>query len=514
MPPRQSRRRYLRAQPIPRGEKKAVQREVCLELQDQSVVEHSAVKFFGLEGNRDPYPQAARLAEQFAQQNRALFSLMDVRVDGQYDGNDVVLRLTSGDRVGAIPLYSPTSAAPDYGLVVQPRFPWRGIGPMLADMGWRVAPTPLKLPLLHRSERRVPAWVLSSMILARLQALLESLTRRFETTTVLRTAPRGRVQWDRYAHEQLPCGQFLAVPCTYPDLRDDSILKGAIRYALEKQLRVLQTQVGHGAFVHRLIELCEYLLMKVRVVVPMLPPPSTFQQWLQRPMRTTHFLEGLQAIEWTADDRGLAGVSDLEGIPWAMPMNEFFEAFVETVLQGVARRLGGQLKVGRRRETSQPISWSPPFVGSQRSLVPDLWLEWQDTTLIVDAKYKRHWEELQDWHRQPRHVGEIGRGQSWQAIQDQIHEQHRVDLFQVLAYANLARTPRVIVCLSYPCAASRWRELREADRLIHQAEIPTGSRSLQLWLTAVPMGLALADAAVPIENAFRRTATGVQLGMA
>ena len=33
---------------------------------------------------------------------------------------------------------------------------------------------------------------------------------------------------------------------------------------------------------------------------------------------------GLQAIEWTADERGLAGVSDLEGIPWTMPMNEFF----------------------------------------------------------------------------------------------------------------------------------------------------------------------------------------------
>jgi len=41
--------------------------------------------------------------------------------------------------------------------------------------------------------------------------------------------------------------------------------------------------------------------MKVRSVAPLLPPPSTFQQWLQRPMRTSHFLEGLQAIEWTAD---------------------------------------------------------------------------------------------------------------------------------------------------------------------------------------------------------------------
>jgi hypothetical protein len=466
------------------------------------------VEFFRLEGSRDPYPQAARLAEQFANQNRALFSLLDVQVDSHYDGNDLLLRLTSGDRVGAIPLFSPTSGTPDYGLVVQPRFPWRGIGPMLADMGWRVAPIPLKLPLLRRSERRVPAWVLSSMILVRLQALLESLIRRFETTTDVRTAPRGQVQWGRYAHEQLPRGQFLQVPCTYPDLRDDSILKGAIRFALERQLRVLQTQVEHGAFVHRLIELCEYLLMKVRGVAPLLPPPGTFQQWLQRPIRTAHFLEGLQAIEWTAGERGLAGVSDLEGIPWTMPMNEFFEAFVETVLQGIARRLGGQLKVGRKRETTQPISWSPPFVGSQRSLVPDLWLEWQDTTLIVDAKYKRHWEELQDWRPRSEHFTHGRLAQPWHGVEDQVREQHRIDLFQVLAYANLARTPRVIVCLSYPCRTELWRNLLHSRRLIHRAEIPAGPRSLHLWLTALPMGLPPSEVLMPIEEALKDAVVG------
>ena len=154
-------------------------------------------------------------------------------------------------------------------------------------------------------------------------------------------------------------------------------------------------------------------------------------------MRSTQFLDGLQAIEWTAEERGLAGLSDLEGIPWTMPMNEFFEAFVETVLQLVARRLGAQLKVGRRRETTHPINWSPAFVGSQRSLIPDLWLEWQGTTLIVDAKYKRHWQEMQH--------------NSWSSVEQEIREQHRNDLFQVLAYGNLASTQRVVACLLFPC---------------------------------------------------------------
>src|SRR5580704_3929435 len=183
---RRPRKVQVRRRLIPLRDR-APEREVCLELTDHSMVQHSAVRFFALEGSRDPYPQAARLTEQFTTQNRSLFSRLDVRIESHYDGNDLLLRLTSGDNVGAVPLFSPTRGTPDYGLIVQPRFPWRGIGPMLADIGWKVAPTPLKLPLLRRSERRVPPWVLSSMILVRLQAMLESLTPRFESTTELQT---------------------------------------------------------------------------------------------------------------------------------------------------------------------------------------------------------------------------------------------------------------------------------------------------------------------------------------
>jgi hypothetical protein len=56
-------------------------------------------------------------------------------------------------------------------------------------------------------------------------------------------------------------------------------------------------------------------MMKVRGIASALPPQGTFQRWMQGPMRSTQFMDGLQAIEWTAEERGLAGLSDLEGIP-------------------------------------------------------------------------------------------------------------------------------------------------------------------------------------------------------
>jgi hypothetical protein len=35
----------------------------------------------------------------------------------------------------------------------------------------------------------------------------------------------------------------------------------------------------------------------------------------------------------------------------------------------------------------------PPYLGLQRSLVPDMILEFEGNSFIVDAEYKRHWEE-------------------------------------------------------------------------------------------------------------------------
>lgn len=463
--------------------------DICLELQDHAAVTKSAADLFAVRGAVDPASQAARLADQFITQNRAFLDLIQVTVRRDYDGKDVLLVIESGSAVGALPLLSPLSARLDFGIVVQPRFPWPGIGPMLAEMGWLVSPSPLRLPLLRRSERRVPPWVLSFMVLARLKALLERLERRFEMVREARRAPKGSVNWADYCTREMSRGKFLSVPCTFPDLRDDRQLKGAIRFTLERQLRSLETQREQGSFVHRLISFAESLLLRVQAVASRRPGAQEIETWMRRPLRNDVFTEGLQAIDWTVEERGLAGLSELEGIPWTMPMDQFFEAWVETVMRFVAVRTGGSLRVARRRETVSPLSWEPPYVGSQRSLVPDLLLELDGITVVVDAKYKRHWEELQE--------------RSWQEQDERVRDQHRQDLLQVLAYANLATSTSVICCLVYPCSVATWESLRQRQRLFHQAELPIRGRRIQVWLTAVPMSAAISQFAEPLATQIR-----------
>lgn len=462
------------------------ERNPCLELADQSSADLSAAELFGLSPRVDDAPTVARLADQFLRLNEPLFRHFDVRLTPRFDGSQVHLGFTTGNQVGAIPLLSPTSARPDYGLIVQPRFPWAGIGPLLARMGWRIAPKPLRLPLLRRSERRVPAWVISSMVLVRMKALLHSLSRRFETAHEDRTAPRGQVDWAAYSRSRIPVGRLTSVPCTFPDLRDDRNLLSAIRYTVERHHSALEGQRVYGGFVGSLLALAQDLLSALRGVPAAAPTPPQLQNWNHRPLNSLPFRDGIQAIDWTVEDRGLAGLSELEGIPWVMPMDLFFEAWVETQFAALARRTGGVIRSGRKNETAAALHWQPGSLGSQRSLVPDLIVEWPGLTVIVDAKYKRHFEELQET--------------PWRQSSAGLQEGHRHDLLQVLAYANLARSERVVTCLAYPCARPLWDDLDRRGRVVQTAEIPSASRSLSVWLTAMPMVEEASDLLAPLER--------------
>ena len=79
---------------------------------------------------------------------------------------------------------------------------------MLAQMGWRVAPMPLKLDNFKGSERSIPPWLLSSIVLLRIRNLLRCLGRRFEIVYEDFDAPRGEVHWNEYASRSMATGRF------------------------------------------------------------------------------------------------------------------------------------------------------------------------------------------------------------------------------------------------------------------------------------------------------------------
>jgi hypothetical protein len=458
----------------------------CLEMTDLSVLDVPAHFLMKDDKSRNPETQIARLSNQFILDNRGLLKNYGVSIHSKYDGQSVSLSFRTTNYIGALPLLSPTSGKPDYGLIIKPRFEWAGLGPMLSVMGWKIVPTPLSLPLIPGTERKVPPWVLSSITLHRIQIMLDQMNRTFSYTEADLAAPKGNVNWNLYANRRIPYVKFLDIPCKFPDLKENDELKSGIHYTLRIILSSLQSQRTAGIFVLQLIELCQSLLSRVNNSTPRQPSGLTFQHWNNLPVRTDAFREGLQALEWTIEDRGLAGIANLQGLPWIMPMEVFFEAWVETFALQIIRHIGGQIKTGRRKETITPISWDPPYLGSQKSLLPDVIIERENDIIILDAKYKRHWEELSF--------------NNWNNVEDEIKERHREDLLQILAYSTVSDKTNITSCLIYPCKESTWESMLARERVFHKATVYSGNRKINLVLAAIPMKT---DLSVSVENLCR-----------
>lgn len=416
------------------------------------------------------------LADQFIALNRPVLDQWGVAARVHHRRRvaranaQVELAFRLGSTIGAMPLRSPSNGKVEHGLLVEPRFGWAGVGAMLVGTGARVLPEIPRLPTLPRSESGVPPWVLSSVVLARLESLLGELSRRFVETREVLDRPRGRVQWAEYLGRHLGQGHPERVPCVHGSLREDERWLAAVHASLRVHQQSLASVQRDALIVRRLLARCDALRRRVEHVAPrwdLLNAP------LMQALNGDILLEGLQALQWSRDHQGLAGIHPLGGLPWQLPMERVFEAWIETLADDIARRRGGVVRIGSRRETLRALRWSPPYQGSQRYLLPDVEITSADETVILDAKYKSHWEEID--------------AERWFGTRDDVREAHRGDLLQVLAYAAASSTPRVSCVLVYPCGEDTWISLRERRRTYHVAEVPAGARSVRLILAAVPL---------------------------
>lgn len=183
---------------------------------------------------------------------------------------------------------------------------------------------------------------------------------------------------------------------------------------------------------------------------------------------------GLQAIGWIRDERGLGGGRQMDGLAWALPLEQLWEDHVAAHVQRLVKRDGGTLRLGRKGQTVVPLPWATSGSSTLRSLVPDMVVEKSDSVRVIDAKYKAH---LAD-------IDEAG----WRRMADDVRESHRADLHQVLAYSTLFNKPKVTATLAYPLPLETWARLHERGRDSSSAHLYVGSRHIELEIWGLPFG--------------------------
>ena len=149
-------------------------------------------------------------AGAFLDANRPALARLAIDARPRIDHRGEVISLRPGSVLGAAPLLHPASRKVVGGVLVAPRFGWTSVGRVLGDVGFVVEPGVLDGPLVPGSAHEVPPWVLAGPVLARLERLLNELTRGFSPRAGEWQSPRGTVDWSRYARRNVPAGRWTA----------------------------------------------------------------------------------------------------------------------------------------------------------------------------------------------------------------------------------------------------------------------------------------------------------------
>ncbi len=414
-------------------------------------------------------------SETFLRRNEASLRALDVRAELAPASEGASIRLVPGGRAGAIPLRSAETDKVAGGLVVRPRFGWTGVGRVLGEIGWYTSPEFLDSPLVPGSGREVPPWVLAGPVIARLADMLRSMRRGYAEVEEVLRRPRGRILWDRYRSESLSRGRWDRLPCRFPELASDPRLRRAIRWTLERIRRDLIRVGREDRISTELARLAAHLIEGLSDVTSVMPARHDLAQ-LSRGGRLVEgsLRRGLEAIAWIVDERGLGGGRELDGLAWQLPLEQLWETYVESVVRREAAMTGGEVKTGRLGQTVFPLHWSDPSHRTLGHVVPDIVVRRGRSVHVIDAKYKAHLAELDEF--------------GWLRFSEEQREAHRADLHQVLAYASLYDADRITATLVYPVRHSTWEALARRGRDVSRAELLHGGRQVTLELRGLPFG--------------------------
>lgn len=416
------------------------------------------------------------IAHNFLSANRKSFEALDIESSVNIFRDALAVSLKTNGIVGAVPLYSSENRKITGGLIVEPKFGWNDIGPLLHCIGWAASPQLLSLPMIPGSAKEIPPWVLAGPIIERLAQLLMTINKSFSMEMDFRETPRGTILWNKYFSQSIVTGKYQKIPCKFPDLNQNNVLRSYIKWGLEKVKISLLGSGSSDLTSHELINRIETLLTKLRDISSKMPTRNLLDGMLQNNQLSTNiFSFGVEAISWILDERGLAGQSEPDGLSWKLVMSDLFEKWVEAIVRAWAHQFGGKVTTSRQSTSRKTIYWDLQNIRGISSLVPDIVVETDESIYIFDAKYKKLFEDLDD--------------EKYRELSKDIQEEHRHDVHQIIAYSSLFTKKRIVSTLVYPLSGNTYKSLVNRGRILNRAYIPVTNRLLELGIFGIPLSV-------------------------
>jgi 5-methylcytosine-specific restriction endonuclease McrBC regulatory subunit McrC len=354
-------------------------------------------------------------------------------ISSKWDDDTKSLILTPSNKIGLVPVRNPYGGKVYGSLVVKPRLGWIDIYKILETIDWKYQPNFLKEEEPIFSNGILPRWFKAIDTLEAIAQALNMLIRGMDSKYVELNVPIGNVDWNSYSTKNIPYGkyaQFNSVITDYSiDLEIHRQFKG-ITKMISQDISSGNVPIKVKYRAKQLITNIERKLENVSLELPNIQKlkkvkiPGFYRNLYEKAIK--------KCEEYINQSRFSISGGNYYGLPWYIEMDRLFEFWVEHWAHIFAKRIGARF-YSDFRKSSKIRFYNINNWKSLSQLKPDIIIEKESKTLIIEVKYKKHLAYLQ-----------FGNCPS------EIFEEHRQDIHQLLSYMSCSSNDKRIGCLLYP----------------------------------------------------------------
>ena len=360
--------------------------------------------------------------QKFIDYNKDSFDFLQVTPKIEGSGKGVSVNFKSDRFIGAIPLRSPDTGKQMGDFVVKPRYTsatdqfseYVEIVNLLEN---EILPEfKHSIPLLSQNNLRPPLYLEAIKFVNLFEKAIKTKWNKFQTTKRIYRYPKSQVDWKEYVEKEFDPAKRLLFPC------HDNILSKfhseffELKYVYGIAKREITSFKTPLSIKYQYRDTLTYLDNALYEF------PEKLTNELQIHISDPVIIKKLK----TQGNQILKGNFE-EITSWRIDFSLLFEKYVQFIFNQISLEIGAtQLNNCKIRRSSH---FSPLW--SLNYLEPDIILMKNNLDIVIDAKYKSHLFNLK-------------------STSEELKEEHRKDLHQLLAYTAFTKNKNKVGILCYP----------------------------------------------------------------
>lgn len=369
--------------------------------------------------------------QKFIDYNKNNFNFLEVTPIIEGSGKSVSLSFKSDRFIGAIPLRSPDTGKQIGDFVVKPRYTsatdqFSEYVELVDLLKSEMLPEfKQSIPLLSQNNMRPPLYLEAIKFVNLFQKAIKVKWSKFQTTKRIYRYPKSQVNWKKYIEKQFDPEKRLLFPCNdniLSKFHNDFFELKYVYSIARGEITSFRTPLNIKSQYHEVLTYLDNALYDFPE-----KQANDLKIHLSDPILIKRLKEqGNKILK-----------RNFKEIPsWRIDFSLLFEKYVQFIFNQISLEIGAiQLNNYKIRRSSH---FSPLW--SLNYLEPDIMLMKNNLDIVIDAKYKSHLFNLK-------------------STTEQLKEEHRKDVHQLLAYTAFTKNKNKVGVLCYPYSEQYISEL-------------------------------------------------------